>query len=640
MYLGTERATLEAKILATTESTDRADLGQFESADRQLHRSMSLTQLLLLGVSAQIGSGWLFAVLSAAGVAGPAAVLSWIIAAVLVGLIALCYAELGSMLPRSGAIVRYTYLSHGSFAGWIIGWAYWLSAVTIPPLEAVAVLTYLGGKFPQTHFLQKNSSLLAWPNGILAGVLLMAIFFFLNFFGAKFLSESNRWVTLWKIALPTATFIGLFFVLNGSNFTGYGGFTATGVAPVFHAISTTGIIFSLLGFRQALDYGGESRNPQRDVPLATWGSIAIPAVIYTLLQVAFIGALKWSSLGISPGSWGDLSSSNWADGPFFHALDAAGIAGLATLGTLLVIDAAVSPGATGWVYLGTATRCGYGLGVHRNVPPAFQANNRFGIPWVALLVSAVVGCIFFVPSPSWYTLVGFISAAAVLTYIMGGATLPVLRKHAGGLPRPFRLRASSFWAPVAFLAAALILYWSGFTTLANVFTATFIGMPLFCWYYAWHRGWMPKAPANLIGVVFLVVWVWIAYSGGWVLTATGTQRAGGWRFGTYDGAFSVAVLVLCALMWWLSNAEGRRHILASAWLVWLILAFLPLSYYGHYGPLPHSPLAFPWGTVVAIGVGLVTYAWAVRSGFETEEIRDIVDTYQHGGDVGESLAPE
>lgn len=626
--------------MATVETGKRVDLGQFESADRKLHRSMSLTQLLLLGVSAQIGSGWLFAVLSAAGIAGPAAVLSWIIAAVLVGLIALTYAELGSMLPRSGAIVRYTYLSHGSFAGWIIGWAYWLSAVTIPPLEAIAVLTYLGGKFPETHFLQPNSSLLAWPNGILAGVALMAIFFLLNFFGAKFLSESNRWVTLWKIALPTATFCGLFVVLNGSNFTAYGGFTATGVAPIFHAIATSGIIFALLGFRQALDYGGESRNPQRDVPLATWGSIVIPTIIYTLLQVGFIGAIKWNVLGIGAGHWGHLSKSNWANGPLFHALNSAGIAGLATLGTLLIVDAAISPGATGWVYLGTATRCGYGLGVHRNIPPVFQANNRFGIPWVALAVSVAVGCVFFVPSPSWYTLVSFISAAAVMTYIMGGAGLPVLRKHAAELPRPFRLRGFRFWSPIGFLAAALILYWSGFTTLANVFTAALIGMPLFCWYYAWHRGWMPKAPAIAVGVVFLGLWIWIAYAGGWVLTPSGTQRPGGWGFGVYDGAFSAAFLALCVAMWWLSNTEGRRHILASAWLVWLILAFLPLSYFGHYGPLAHPPLAFPWGTVVAVGVGLVTQFWAARSGFETEEMRDIVDTYRRGGDVGEALAPE
>lgn len=129
--------------------------GSFESADKHLKRDMSFSQLLLLGVSAQIGSAWLFAVLSAAGMAGPAAILSWVIASVLIFLISLTYLEIGSMLPRSGGIVRYTYLTHGSLSGWIIGWGYWVSAVAIPALEAVATLTYLGGEFPKFQLLTK-----------------------------------------------------------------------------------------------------------------------------------------------------------------------------------------------------------------------------------------------------------------------------------------------------------------------------------------------------------------------------------------------------------------------------------------------------------------------------------------------------
>ncbi len=607
-------------------------LGTFEEADRGLKRSMSFTQLLLLGVSAQIGSGWLFGVLAAAGVAGPAAVLSWVIASVLVFLIALTYLEIGSMLPRSGAIVRYTYLTHGSFAGWIIGWAYWLSVVTIPPIEAEAVLTYLGGRFPETHFLEKQAGVdvLTWPTGIVSGIVLMVVFFVLNFFGARFLAESNRWVTLWKIALPTATFCFLFAILNGSNFHSYGGFAPRGIAPIFHAIATSGIIFSLLGFRQALDYGGESRNPQRDVPLATFGSIAIPAVIYTLLQVAFIGAINWADMGLGAGQWDKLSSGGWADGPLFHALDSANIAALAALGTFLLVDAAVSPLATGWVYLGTGTRTGYGLGVHRNIPAAFQRNNRFGIPWLALVVSAVVGCVFFVPAPSWYQLVGFISAAAVLTYIMGGAGLPVMRRTAPDLPRPFRLRGAAIWSPISFLAAVLILYWGGFSTLANVFTATFIGLPVFTCYYTWKRGWTSPLAGGVIGLVFFCLWIWVAYAGGWVLTTSGGQRPGGWSFGAYDIAFSALVIAFCAALWAVSNAEGRKHINATWWLIWLLLASLPLSYFGSYGPLDQPPIIFPWGILIEVGIGIIAYLWAVRSGFQTDEITDIADSYRSG----------
>lgn len=612
--------------------SDHTQAGSFESADEGLKRHLSLTQLMFLGVSAQIGSGWLFGVLAAAGVAGPAAILSWIIASVLVFLIALTYLELGAMLPRSGAIVRYTYLTHGALSGWIIGWAYWLSVVTIPPIEALAVLTYLGGQFPATHFLTTVSGVdvLSWPTGIVTGIILMFLFFVLNFFGAKFLAESNRWVTLWKIALPTLTFLFLFFILDGSNFHAYGGFAPEGIAPIFHAIATTGIIFSLLGFRQALDYGGEAKNPQRDVPLATIGSIIIPAIIYTLLQVAFIGALNWSDMGLQPGQWDQLVTGGWADGPLFHALESANIAALAALGSFLLIDAAVSPMATGWVYLGTGTRTGYGLAVSRNIPGIFHHSNRFGIPWLPLIVSAVVGCVFFVPAPSWYQLVGFISAAAVLTYIMGGVSVPVLRQTASSLPRPFRLRAPSFWSPISFLAAVLILYWSGFVTLANVFTATFIGLPIYSGYYAWKSRWLSPVAAVVISVVFFVLWIYVAYSGGWILTATGGHRPDGWSFPVYFISFCVLVIAYCLALLWLSNEEGRRHVNATWWLIWLLLASLLVAYLGVYGPMKEPLLVFPWGMVVEVLVGIVAYAWALRSGFATNEIKDIVDSYERG----------
>ncbi len=614
--------------------------GSFEAADRGLRKSVSFTQLLLLGVSAQIGSGWLFGVLAAAGMAGPAAILSWLIASVMIFLISLTYLELGAMLPRSGGIVRYTYLTHGSFSGWIIGWAYWLSVVAIPPIEAVAALTYMGGKWPQLGLLTKVNGIqmLSWPTGILAGIALMVLFFCLNFFGSKLLAESNRWVTYWKIALPTLTFLFLFYVLDGNNFFSYGGFVPEGVPSIFHAIPMTGIIFSLLGFRQALDYGGESRNPQRDVPWATFGSILIPTIIYTLLQVAFIGSLKWAQMGLQPGAWDKLVSGGWADGPLFHALESTNIAVMGAFGIFLLIDAAVSPLATGWVYLGTGSRTGYGLSIHRSIPEVFSANNRFGIPWLPLVVSAVVGCIFFVPAPSWYKLVGFISSCAVLTYIMGGVGLPVLRRTAPSLPRPFRLRAVSLWSPVSFLAAVLILYWSGFATLTNVFTATFIGLPIFTGYYAWKRGWIARPAAGVISIVFFALWLYVAVASGYVLSDHPGKQPGDWSFVTYFVSISVLLVACCAALWACSNREGRQHVNATWWLIWLSLASMLVGYLGFYGPLDKPVLVFPWGMVAELAVGTVAYFWAQRVGFASEEIKDIIASYEHGKDAAAAEA--
>lgn len=603
--------------------------GKFEAADKGLKRNVTFTQLLLLGVSAQIGSGWLFGVLAAAGMAGPAAIASWLIASVLIFLISLTYLELGAMLPRSGGIVRYTYLTHGTFSGWIIGWAYWLSVVAIPPIEAVAALTYIGGKWPQLGLLTtvEGVHMLSWPTGIIAGIVLMLLFFCLNFFGSKLLAESNRWVTIWKIALPVATFLFLFYILDASNFSAYGGFAPEGIPSIFHAIPMTGIIFSLLGFRQALDYGGESRNPQRDVPLATFGSILIPTIIYTLLQISFIGALNWADMGLAPGQWGALVTGGWADGPLFHALESANIAILGAFGVLLLIDAAVSPLATGWVYLGTGSRTGYGLSVHRSIPKVFSENNKFGIPWLPLIVSGVVGCVFFVPAPSWYKLVGFISSAAVLTYIMGGVGLPVLRRTAPSLPRPFRLHASGLWSPVSFLAAVIILYWSGFETLTNVFTATFIGLPIFSGYYAWKRGWLSRPASAGLSIVFFVLWLYVAVASGWVLNDSPGQGAGDWSFPAYFASFAVLLVAYCAGLWLLSNAEGRLHVKATWWLIWLTLGSMFVAYFGVYGPLADPVLFFPWGMVAELAVGIVAYVWAIRVGFASEEIEDIVQTH-------------
>lgn len=633
--------------------SNQAGTGSFEDADKKLHKNVTFTQLLLLGVSAQIGSGWLFGVLAAADMAGPAAIISWVIAGALIFMVALTYLELGPMLPRSGGIVRYTYLTHGNFSGWIIGWGYWISVVTIPALEAIATLTYLGGEFEVLGVLEQSCvngqvdlaqgicvaggekvgapiSMLSWPNGILLGLLLMVFYFCLNYFGSKLLAESNRWVTLWKIALPVLTFLGLFYIADSSNFFDYGGFVAQGWPAVFQAIPDTGIIFSLIGFRQALDYAGESKNPSRDVPLATIGSIVIPTVIYVCLQIAFIGAISWADMGVTPGEWGNLMNGSWADNPLFSALNSANVALFGALGVLLMIDAAVSPLATGWVYLGTGARTGYGLSIHGSIPKAFSDNNKFGIPWLPLVVSTVVGCLFFFPAPSWYKLVGFISVAAVFSYIMGGVGLPVLRKTAPNLPRPFTLKPKMLGSLISYLAAVVILHWAGFQTVTNLFVAVFIGLPIFSGYYVWKQGWANRLATWALSIVFLALWLYMVVDSGWA-SFTGIPGAApdAWSFTAFFITFCVLVLGYAGVLWAICNAEGRQHVNATWWMLALTLATMLVTYVSAFGP-PNAQtfLAFPWGTLVMLGVGIVTFYWGVASGFETPEIKEIVQAYE------------
>src|SRR5213595_4283475 len=108
-----------------------------QPAPGHLKRSVGFYGLMFVSLGSIIGSGWLLGALNAAQVAGPASVLSWILAAALLALLALTYAELGAAYPVAGGAARYPYYSHGPIAGFTSGWASWLQAVFIAPIEVL-----------------------------------------------------------------------------------------------------------------------------------------------------------------------------------------------------------------------------------------------------------------------------------------------------------------------------------------------------------------------------------------------------------------------------------------------------------------------------------------------------------------------
>jgi amino acid transporter len=363
---------------------------------------MSLQAAMFIGVGGQIGSGWLFAVLSAAGIAGPSALISWLIGGALTMLIALAWMEVGTAIPVSGAIVRPPYLSNGGLAGWILGLSYWLANISLPAIEAVASLTYLGGIFPQLGLLTTRDgvSMLSWPRGILLGVALMLVFLAINLFGVKLLSEANRWVTWWKIIIPVATFLLLFLTFDGDDLTSYGFFGDQqhgGPGAMLEAVAVSGIAFALMGFRGVIDFGGEVKRPSRNIPLGTVGCVVIPLAVYLGLQLAFLGAIDWADAGVAPGDWVGLANSPWAEGPLAAALHASGYAMLGAFVSVLLLDAILSPGAAGYIYLGSGARVGYRLAVNKFFPQIMARVNRHGVPAVSAIVSFAIGCLFFLP---------------------------------------------------------------------------------------------------------------------------------------------------------------------------------------------------------------------------------------------------
>jgi amino acid transporter len=610
------------------------------TSDKLLRRSLNKWELLFLSVGGVIGSGWLFGALYTAAYAGGAGILSWVIAGILVMFVGLAYGELGAAIPKSGGIVRYPHYTHGGVTGYIITWAYFLSAASVPAIEATATITYLSALVP--GLIYPNGVLT--PLGILSAYIILILFFLLQYAGVGILGKVTHGVGWWKLIVPALTVLFLIaFYFHPANFTMGGGFFPSasmnasgfsGFAPVLYAIPTTGVIFSYLGFRQAVEYGGEGKNPQKDIPFAVIGALVIGLILYTLLQVAFTGAIDWSSVTVqvgnttepvTPGNWTALAQSNLVSGPYYTIMTTAKVFGpiaslFAIWSYILLIDAVLSPSGTGWIYIGTAGRTVYGFATNGYLPGLFLKIGRTKVPVIALIAATIIAAIFMLPFPSWESLVGFISSATVFTYIMGGIGLETLRKTAPDLKRNFKLPAAKVIAPIATLASGLIVYWSGFATLFYVVTAIFLGFPIFFGYYAVRLG-VPKKIAYPLGVIDLVVILLTAYD---FYTATSGLSAGNTiALILYTLIMAGVSLSNVAVLWNFSNDNVKKEIKASYWIFAFIFAIFLLSYFGALGLNPIIP--FPTDVVIAAIVVLIFHYIAVKSGFRTEAIEEIIE---------------
>jgi amino acid transporter len=442
----------------------------------ELKRDVGLRGLTLISLGSIIGSGWLLGALGAATAAGPASLVSWILAGAILGTLALVHAELGAAYPLSGGTARFPFLGFGALGGFTGGWMAWIQAVTIAPIEVEAAFTYLESTSLHPGWVQANGTLSA--SGILFAGIAMAIFTGINVMGVRWLAESNSITMIWKLAVPTLTIIVLLIVsFSSSNFSAGGGFAPFGAKGVFKALPL-GVVFALQGFEQAIQVGGEARNPQRDIHRAVIISMIIGVIIYLLLEVAFIGAINPKDVAHS---WTNPIPGQGAFGPYASLATAAGVGWLATV---LYIDAVISPAGTGLVYAGTSARTSYALSRVGYVPPALGQVDKRGVPFVSLIFCWVIGMLVFLPFPSWAGMVGLVTTATVLMYAMAPASLAALRRSDPDRPRPYRLPAARILAPASFVCANFIVYWAGWNTIFWLYIFIIAGFVVFFAYQA------------------------------------------------------------------------------------------------------------------------------------------------------------
>jgi len=444
------------------------------SAQPKMKREVGLISLTFVGVSGVIGSGWLFAPMLAAQMAGPASLVAWAIGGLAIVLLALSFAEISAMLPVSGGIARVPHFSHGNVVSTAMGWSAWIGYNTTAPIEVEAMLQYLTPHFPwlYDHAGPGGSIGDLTTMGVVVAAAMLLIFTVLNLFGVRLFARFNASITWFKIAIPL--FVAAVLIIDQfevSNFTSTGGFSPMGLQGILGSIASGGIIFAYIGFRHTIDMAGEAKNPQVTVPLAIVFSLVICFIIYGALQLAFIGAMPSSSL---ENGWAKIHFS----GDFGPVSGLATAVGLLWMVSLLNVGAVISPLGGGLVAVGSMGRLAHALSRNGFFPSWMGKLNRYYVPARALFVNFLVSTSVFVLLP-FTQVVSLNGAAIILSFIAGPIAVAALRKLDPDRKRSFKLPLLFLTGPAAFVIATLIIYWSGWKTFIILAGCLVAGSVLF-----------------------------------------------------------------------------------------------------------------------------------------------------------------
>jgi amino acid transporter len=380
----------------------------------------SLTAIALNGV---IGSGIFVLPATVAGLLGPASPLAYLVAAALVGLIAACFAEAGSMFEKTGGPYLYAHEAFGGFVGFQVGWMFLLSRLTASAAIGNAFASYLGYFWPSL------------TSGAGRAVTLSVLFFsvaWINFLGVR---PGSRVVNLFTLAklLPLVLFVGagLFFVDWGRLHPG------PGIELSRLQQASLALVFAFGGFENATIPTEESRDPRRNVPRALMTSIVLTTVLYILIQIVALGTLPDLATAATP-----LASA----GAIF--LGPAG-------GLLITLGAVLSTAGSNSALALVGPRIVFAMSAGGRFPAAFsRIHPRRRTPHAAIMLFAISGWLLSVAG----TFAQLVAASAMARLMFSASTclaVPVLRRKLPEASRRFTL-PGGFSIPVL---AALVSLW-------------------------------------------------------------------------------------------------------------------------------------------------------------------------------------
>jgi len=468
-----------------------------EDSATSLRRSLGPWSLTALGIGAIVGAG-IFVVTgtAAAEYAGPAIIISFLLAASACTCAALCYAELAAMVPVSGGAYSYAYMALGELPAWVLGWsliceflfaaatisvgwsAYLSSLASMAGIHAAPALWRAPITLDAGRALHLTGAVANVPAALMALVMGGALMR-----GAQASARINNVIVAIKLAVILA-FIGFgAFHVRPANWTPFippnlGEFGRFGWSGVFRAAGV--IFFAFLGFDCVSTAAREARNPSRDTPVGIIGSLLACTVLYVAVGLVLTGLSPYHELAVAD--------------PLLAALRGGGPS-LAFLGPLVGLGALIGLTSVMLVLLFAQSRIFHAMARDGLLPAAFArvhrtaAVPRLGIA-VAAVATAALGALF-----PLELLSELISIGTLFAFVVVCASVLLLRRTQPSLPRPFRVPSAPLVGGLGVAMCGYLMFSLPFDTWLRFLAWMLVGLVLYFFY-----GFRRSAAAAAAGV--------------------------------------------------------------------------------------------------------------------------------------------
>jgi len=447
--------------------------------NKPLKRSLGAFQLIMLGVGSVIGTGIFVLSAEAAQKAGPGMMIAFILAALTCAFTALCYAELASMVPLSGSAYTYSYVVLGELIAWMVGWALILEYAVAASAVSVGWSNYFIGLLERTLSIDFPDALSRGPalGGLfnLPAMVIGLLMTGLLVIGTRESATVNAFLAAIKV-LALVLFVALTVpAIQAGNFepfspTGFfGQESGMGIAG-----AAASIFFAYIGFDTVSTAAEETRNPQRNMPIAVIGSLIICTVFYLLVSAGAVGSIgaqpvvdPATGLAFQPGSAGLASACAapvnahafaCSPEPLAHVLSQLG---WRTASQFIGLAAFLAMPAVVLMMLFGQTRIFFAMARDGLLPfneSLSRIHPRFKTPYVVTTITGVGVTIFASLFPVG-VLADISNSGTLFAFMTVALGVIILRRRDPQRPRPFRTPAIWLLGPLA-LGSCIFLFWS------------------------------------------------------------------------------------------------------------------------------------------------------------------------------------